>query len=445
MIRTGEVGGKARLIIAQANGLRSRALSPLNEIRRSVEAIHSRWPDIVAIPKDDAREKIAQELLYRLKHWEWQNINTQRVISGAVAIFDNDRRDDPKYAPVRDFYLSEIRTQESSAFLDGMVGVYIDSFTPGAKHTYLLARELERRVVDFGARNKRLIEALPVLFEPDAVPVELAQKMLESANPYNFLKRIGLTTPHALGLTKAAHKIFVQRLAPDLASQEARQKMFRWLTPENGPALQADAGIAVEALLAVWLKRTPEQTVRDELSEAIIAAWNDPRIHSGGIWSGFNPELKAVLLRWLTHQDMKFFCDMVTATQNSHMWPPRRNFWLALYEDKMIEEAWVAFGTDARDYAQRNLVRSGKTDLNRRFGRQVDRGGSTSLLIMRIGNKIVVDGCHNYKTHIFRCDDRHAPKLYQSKYHCDDIMRNSYTSKSHISISNWRQWVLQHV
>lgn len=127
------------------------------------------------------------------------------------------------------------------------------------------------------------------------------------------------------------------------------------------------------------------------------------------------------------------------------MWPPRRDFWLKLYDDKMIDEAWVAFGSEARRYAQQNLVRSGKTDMNRRFGRQLDRGGSTSLLIMRIGNKIVVDGCHSYKTHIFRMDDKQAPKLYQREYYCDKIMRSSRNSKPHNSINNWSQWVLQNV
>ncbi len=35
------------------------------------------------------------------------------------------------------------------------------------------------------------------------------------------------------------------------------------------------------------------------------------------------------------------------------------------------------------------------------FRSKTDRGAEHSLLVMRIGNKIVVDGCHSYKTHIF--------------------------------------------
>ncbi|UWR10923.1 EH signature domain-containing protein [Sulfitobacter mediterraneus] len=405
----------------------------------------TRWPDAVRTPEDRDREKLAQNMLLRVSDWNWQNITTQRVISAAVAVFDNERCNRPDLLDVREFYLSEISSREPGAFLDGMVGVYIDSFQPDADHTRNLANALSMRSSDLGGRHQKLITALPQVFTPDDAPQALAQVMLETEDAYTKLKSIGLSSPHTSGLAKAAHKTFIKSLRPDLAKAHARQKAFNWLTPKDGPVLQAGAGLAVEALLSVWHERTPPDELRNELSEAIIAAWNDPRLHAGGIWSGFDPDLRAVLLRWLTHQDMKFFCNMVTATQNSHMWPPRRDFWLKLYDEKMIDEAWVAFGSEARRYAENNLLRGGKTDMNRRFARQLDRGGSTSLLIMRIGNKIIVDGCHSYKTHIFRIDDINAPALYKRQYYCDDIMRASRNSKPHNSIQNWSQWVLQHV
>ena len=425
--------------------LRVRALPPLDQIRRSVNAVLGRWPDAVKEPEDRNREKLALDMRYRVRNWSWGEIATQRVISAAVAVFDEERRERPDLADVRDFYLSEIATREPGAFLDGMVGVYVDSFTPGARHTDALAEALGRRAGDLGGRHAKLTAALPSLFRPAEAPGELARVMLDADDAFAQLKAFGLSRPHTSGVARAAHPRFVAQLAPDLGQPEARAKLFNWLTPDNGPVLQLGAGPAVEALLSVWRHKTPPDDLRNELSEQIIAAWNDPRLHSGGIWSGFDPELRAILLRWLTHQDMKFFCNMVTATQDSHMWPPRRDFWLKLYNDKMIDEAWVAFGSEARKYAERNLVRSGKTDMNRRFARQTDRGGSTSLLIMRIGNKIVVDGCHSFKTHIFRLDDRRAPKLYERNYYCDDIMRASTNSKPHNSIEMWSQWVLQNV
>jgi hypothetical protein len=213
--------------------------------------------------------------------------------------------------------------------------------------------------------------------------------------------------------------------------------------------LQTGAGIAIEALLTAWRNETPPDKTRHEMSEAIVRAYNDPRLHRGGIWASFDPDLRSVLLRWLTKQDMKFFCDMVTATQDSHMWPPRRDFWLGLYEEGMIDEAWVAFGKKAQQYARRQLGQASSADVGRRFGRQVS-GEDKSLLIMRIGNKIVVDGCHSYKTHIFRRDDPKAPKLYSLSYDTNKIRTDSRLSQTHYwsernKLRTWEEWVMRHV
>lgn len=434
-----------RTLLSRQGPLSSRVLPPLDGIGRAVAKITDRWPDLVKKPEDRDREKLALNMLFRVQNDRWNDITTQRVISAGIAIFDEDRRSREDLTPAREFYFQEIAAARPGPFLDGMVGVYVESFEPGADHTLLLAKALSLQTSALSGRQRNLFGALPALFTPDAAPQDLALVMLASDDAYSTLTAMGLTTPHASGLARAAHKIFVERLAPDLDKAEARAKLFNWMTPENGPVLQSGAGPAVEALLSVWRKQPPPLAVRNELSEQIIGAWNDPRLHSGGIWPGFDPALKAILLQWLTYQDMKFFCDMVTATQDSHMWGPRRDFWLKLHKDNMIDEAWVAFGSDALRYAKQNLVKSGKTDLGKRFARQLDRGGSTSLLIMRLGNKIVVDGCHSYKTHVFRHDDPRAPKLYQKQYYCDDIMRASRNSKPHNSIYNWSQWVLQNV
>ena len=61
---------------------------------------------------------------------------------------------------------------------------------------------------------------------------------------------------------------------------------------------------------------------------------------------------------------------------------------------------------------------------------------------MKIGNKIVVDGCHNYRTHMFNIDDPAATKLYLKEYDCDaDVMDFAPHSKAHNVIPRWAEWV----
>lgn len=63
------------------------------------------------------------------------------------------------------------------------------------------------------------------------------------------------------------------------------------------------------------------------------------------------------------------------------------------------------------------------------------------LLIMKIANQIVVDGCHNYKTHLFGINTRIAPKLFQAEYDCEDIRLRAPRSRAHLSVDSWMDWV----
>ena len=70
---------------------------------------------------------------------------------------------------------------------------------------------------------------------------------------------------------------------------------------------------------------------------------------------------------------------------------------------------------------------------------------------MKIGNKIMVDGCHSYRTHVFHKDDPMAPKMFQEGYDCEEIMRASdnrrdsasraHGSPTNGSIETWKRWV----
>lgn len=352
--------------------------------------------------------------------------------------------DRPDLAPVRSFYLDEILATDDRDFLGGLLQVYLECFEPGTKHTTVLAEALRSRAEDIPERHQKLLAKLPV-FDVAAAPGAFARAMAQTHAPFALMRKAGIDAPHSAGITLAAHPEFLKHLAPTLRDPDEIDRLFAWLCPNDNRVLQQGGRDAVEHLLRAWGDETPPEDIRADLSERIISAYSDPRTHNGGIWTGFDPSLRAILLRWLTKQDMLFFCDMVTATQDNHMWPPRRDFWLSLYEEGRIDEAWVAFGSAAREFARTNLMRSGATDINRRFGRQHDRGGSTSLLIMKIGGKIVVDGCHSYKTHIFTPDEDAAPRLYGRDYYCNEIMRASTRSKSHSSIPNWEFWVLRNV
>ena len=410
---------------------------------RAVARVRAKWPDVVVIPDIASRDALAGEMLRRVTEWDWTSVPTQRVTAAAFAAFDEDRRDRAVLQPLRDFYLREIGHSDQEVFLTAMFRVYLDSFAPLASHTIHLAAALRSRRSDLGTRVIAMLRALPALLLPDRAPAEVAGLMVNADDPYAALQHMGFPAPHQPGLPQQAHLVFIRQIAPQLDQSSAQDRLLRWLKPAEAPALQTGASEAVAALLAPWRERAPPEAMQNRLTEAIVAAYGDPRVRRGGIWAGFPEPLKVVLLRWLTKADMRLFCDVITRTQSDAQWPPRRDFWLRLFEQRRIDEAWVAFGTDAGNFARR--VAGDLRSDTRRFANQTDRNGGTSLLIMRIGSKIVVDGCHSYKTHIFNATSPVAPKLYQPTYQCDRIMRQSSLSKAHNSIPNWQHWVEQHI
>lgn len=423
----------------------SGALPEFWNLERSVDRVTSRWPDAVQEPDERDRDQLCREMLRRVTDWDWQNVPMMRVTSTAVAAFDKIRCNSIEFAPLREFLINETAVSKSPAFRAAMLSVYVGSYHPDATHTRTLAKALSASNESDGPRMRALLEAFPALLSAPKAHLEIADRMTSMENPYQELQLLGIRSPHAPGMMQHAHLAFVNKMSSAVATENGSEKMIHWLMPDGIDALQSGAQSALEALLRPWITASPSDELQSQLTESIIDGYGDPRLQTGGVWAGFSSDLKDVMLRWLTQQSMEYFCDVVTATQPSHMWEPRRDFWLDLFHQGRIDAAWVAFGSAARRYAFKNLVRQGETNPGLRFGRQHERAAGTSLLIMKFGNRIVVDGCHSYKTHIFVEGEDNTPRLYQRDYYCDRIMRSATRSKSHSSLHTWRAWVERNI
>ena len=115
-----------------------------------------------------------------------------------------------------------------------------------------------------------------------------------------------------------------------------------------------------------------------------------------------------------------------------------------MYESDEIDEAWVAFSDEAYRAAQRMANSEYEEKLHSSFGRQTAGGSrqNTSLLILRIGSRVIVEGSHNYKVQLFERSNPKIPQLYQKSYDCEKIRRSSDEDKVHVD-GRWQQWVRQ--
>jgi hypothetical protein len=424
------------------SSLPAPAMSSLTSLASSAGRVLARWPDVFPEPAMRDRERLVQEVSRRWAEDRWDGARMSLVTSAARALFDLDRRDRSDLVGLREFYVSEIRASTRPTFLDAMLAVYIDSFVPGAEHTRALAGALSGARERMGTRAQRLLNAFPECLDALRAPDALASSMIAMRDCWSELKVMGIRSPHAPGLMEYAHLEFVRLIRPELKARAAVEKLFHWLKPESQQPLSAGAAEAITATLEHWVERDPPQDELTNLTQSLIALYGDPRVKRGGVWASVPDNILAVLFRWLTGENIRFFLDVVSAVEESHMWAPRKAFWLGLHEQKRIKDAWVAFSDDAIVYARRQLGTHGDRALLS-FGRQVARGtrSSTSLLILRIGNKIVVEGSHNYRVHIFREDSPDSPRLYLPAYDCERIrLSNGAEAKSHLG--NWQHWVL---
>jgi hypothetical protein len=259
------------------------------------------------------------------------------------------------------------------------------------------------------------------------------------------LKAIGLSSPHAPGMLDFTHLAFVKKMAPFLDRRPSAEKLIGWLRPEGHSAREAGAAEAIDALLAPWHSGSPPDPFRDYLLQSLRSLYGDPRIVKGSVWDRVEPRSRTTIMRWLTGENIRFFLDVVSRVEDSHMWEPRRKFWLGLHEQKKIDEAWVAFSPKGASTA-REMLRSLDRTKGRAFGTQV-AGGSrsdTSLLILKIGGCVVVEGSHNYRVHVFSLNSRGCPMLFESQYDCELIRKNP-DRKPIQHVGNWQSRVLEQI
>lgn len=433
--------------LATARQLSPPSVPELRYVQAAAERVLKRWPDVGLNPMMKDREALAQKLRRRIDQSDWVDARLSFVVTASSAVFDKERRERTDFAKTRQFIYDEIAVSSSKTFLSKLLRIYLDSYAPSAEHTKALATALRAAEPQMSQAGRFLLDAVPGLMDPLSGPERLAKRMSNMSDPYSELVAAGLRAPHSDGFMALAHLSLTANVKSRLSSRDWIDWYLRWLRPPNKEvAIRGNAAkVAIEALIHPWLEKTPEDELRSYLVETLIEFYGDPRIKGGGEWSSIDERYMTIIHRWLTREDMRFFTGVVDATQKDPMWQPRRDLWLKLYDEGQIDAAWAALSTPAFNYARQHLMRQDAQNAYTRVAYQQARQ-NTSLLIMKIGNKIMVDGCHNYRTHVFDIADPMAPKLFEEGYDCEEIMRasddgRSNASKPHNSIASWSRWV----
>lgn len=413
-----------------------------NYVESAINRIFDRWPDINPEAREEDHEKILGQLYDIITTDSWQDVKTSFVISGFNIAFIDRYKNRNDVRAITDFAFNELKATTKPSIVNALMRIYSSTFSLNSDNTEKLGEILNTKTELLGQKWRRILSKFPDYLVSEQAPETIADSMISMENPWVSLKQVGMNDPFASGIMDYAHEAYVTRLAPDLDNQETIERLFEWLIPETGKNKTTGNVIVVEALIDHWLNQTPPEPIRQYITENLISLYDDPRIRPER-WNTVDQKYKDVLFGWLTKEDLRFFTSVVDSTQTDPMWVPRRDFWLKLYDEDLIDQAWVAFCPGAERYARQHLS-TGRVGLSaNRFARQTGRP-DTSILILKIGTKIFVDGCHNYSTHVWNTSDPVAPPLFKAQYNCDNDLRMKSPvgrGKSHSSIPSWSAWV----
>lgn len=422
------------------------SLPNVNYVEDSIKRIFDRWPDVNPEGREEEHEKILKQLHGYITKNEWIDVKMSFVVLGFDVAFLPKYTNRSDVQDITDFALRELKATSRPSIVNVFMRIYSSTFSSNSQHTKELGAVLSSKMDLIGHRWRKILSSFPDYLTPEKILESIAGFMISSTNVWNDLRYAGINDPFSSGIMEAAHEVYVAKLAPKLHGKKAIEELFEWLIPSPGKQKMTGKKIVIEALLDHWLHDTPPEDLRQYITENLISLYDDPRIRPER-WNSVEQKYKDVFFSWLTKEDLRFFTSVVDSTQKDPMWIKRRNFWLKLYDEGLIEQAWVAFCPSAVRYARQNLSSSRVGLSDSRFARQTGRS-DTSILILKIGTKIFVDGCHNYSTHVWNASDLAAPRLFKSQYDCDEDLRKKSPvgrGKSHSSIPSWSAWVREKI
>lgn len=347
------------------------------------------------------------------------------------------------------FLWRELRCCTRTNLLDALCEGFIHEWAPNDERTRSLARVITARSNWLSKRHQNVFHMVPEFFDLEGGAITFGRWMAEQPNAFEAVRARGVSSPHDVGFMAYAHAAWLESLPPP-TTEELVDRVFTWITPSVAEPLIGDRGAAaVSLLLSPWRQSMPAPTLRAVLLERLIRAYGDPRNENPHFWDRIGSEGKRVMLRWLAGRRMEAFIEVVSLAEDrgphGDQWANRRSFWMGLYEQGRIDEAWVAFTRPASAHARRLLKKTGDIAYSH-FGERVGARLHTCILIMHIGRHVVVEGSHNFRIHVFSKTDPKAPKLYGDNYDVDDFLLpvddNNNTQRH---IGDWMSWVRRRV
>ncbi|MDA4846248.1 EH signature domain-containing protein [Hoeflea poritis] len=425
-------------LVAFGNPRPKRISKPVR-LDRIYNAIKMKVPDFVHRSDEDL-SAIARAYSRRLETNDWDGA-TEGDISTLIRAAVSDRL--KQHPSLVEFLFSEAAVTSRGQLLAALCEGYLESWIAESRNTILAAEIIAKRLEDLPEQFLNLFMSCPEIGDAIRGAGRFAERMKQQQDAYAWCVSQGLPNPHGTGFCAKSQSAYF-RLLPLAETREHITTLMRWITPNNGRKLQGDALLeGLRLLLDPWLRRDPSDDIKRLLVDWMIDHFGDPRIEAPEVWNRMAETHTAVLMRWLAGDSIRAFMDVISDVENRETWKVRRTFWTSLFEDGIVEEAWVALHPAAEAVALKRAQVTGDVSY-RSFAKQSGSRTDTSLLIMRSGERVIVEGSHNYRVHIFDKGFPARPKLYEPIYLDQDITlprEDKRNTNWHDPPGHWRNWV----
>ncbi|GAA3874417.1 EH signature domain-containing protein [Celeribacter arenosi] len=409
----------------------------VDRIEQAFPGVEKRAPEDVPV--------ILKKVEAALQSGDWSGVSAGDV---SVAVFAEIGGHSVISKRLQEFISQELSVTTNRTLLDAVARGYLVSWAENSEKTKSLSNMLIQKAALLPERWKNLFNECPEFLDAERGSFRVGERMVDAHAPFEWLKRIGMPSPHDDGFMRFAHQEFL-RQTPDPRSERIVDKLVSWVTP-TGKQKEFGSREAevVEKILAPWMNSDCPESLREHCVDKLVNRFGDPRTEHPAFWSQIGIPHRRVMLKWLARKSMEAMFEIVTqaekGTEHGHQWVKRKRFWMGVYDKGQIDEAWVALGKKAIPYAK-DLYSQTSDPSFLSFGRQARR--DTCLLLMKINDKTIVEGSHNFRVHVFPTPTRVTPELYADAYDLDDIMlpKQHPDARVHDSGGNWMSWIQRRI
>lgn len=345
-----------------------------------------------------------------------------------------------------EFVAAELSCCTRPSILGALCEGFIAGWAADQERTAEAATLIVERSASLPMPMAALLRSTPELLDLENGPARFGEWLAAQRDPYESVLKRGIAAPHGPGFMEHVHRAWLSRI-PTANNLTTANRVLDWIDPSGHPKLTGDrAAAAVAHVLKPWHEAMPSEDLRASLLKRLTDAFGDPRRDREHFWSLVGERGRRVMLRWLAGRRMEAFLEIVSKAEagGTHQlqWAKRRQFWMGMYQQGRVDEAWVALTGGARLIAEQLYAASGD-EAYRSYGLQVGSRKDTCLLVMRVGRRTLVEGSHNFRVHLFEHDNEGAPALYAPEYDIADfILPDPHpNARVHDSGGNWMDWV----